>query len=173
MCNKTWFGNLLWHLARQQSGISYNSNIHTGLLINLLSPKYSRLTRCWRTQLPQYLSRPHDGPHQRQCTAHQTQMYHNVRLVTRWFRKTADKPITLQHRQKPVHNNRTVTVVHSLHLTCKRLWHYYSRHKNPQDRRWGNPAWTQHSLMLRQKGFFWYKLTQVVPEQRPLNGGCC
>jgi len=24
--------------------------------------------------------------------------------------------------------------------------------KNPEDRRWGNPAWTQHSPMLRQKG---------------------
>jgi len=29
--------------------------------------------------------------------------------------------------------------------------------------------------MLRQKAecFFWYRPTQVVPEQRPLNGCCC
>jgi len=40
---------------------------------------------------------------------------------------------------------------------------------------WGNPAWTQHSPMLRQKAecFFWYRPTRVVPEQRPLNGCCC
>jgi len=67
-------------------------------------------------------------------------------------------------------------------------------HKNPEDRRWGNPAWMQNSPMLRQKAecFFWYRPTPsmcwcavkklfthsltptlVVPEQRPLNGGCC
>jgi len=40
---------------------------------------------------------------------------------------------------------------------------------------WGNPAWTQHSPMLRQKAecFFWYRPTPVVSEQRPLNGCCC
>jgi len=48
-------------------------------------------------------------------------------------------------------------------------------HKNPESRRWGNAAWTQHSPMLRQKAecFFWYRPTRVVPEQRPLNGCCC
>jgi len=48
-------------------------------------------------------------------------------------------------------------------------------HKNPEDRRLGNPAWTQHSPMLRQKAdcFFWYRFTRVVPEQRLLNGCCC
>jgi len=47
-------------------------------------------------------------------------------------------------------------------------------HKNPEDRRWGKPAWTQHSPMLRQKAdcFFWYRPTRVVPKQRPLNR-CC
>jgi len=47
--------------------------------------------------------------------------------------------------------------------------------KNPQDRRWGNPACMQHSPMLRQKAecFFWYLPTRVVLEQRPLNGCCC
>jgi len=41
-------------------------------------------------------------------------------------------------------------------------------HKNPEDRRWGNPARSQHSPMLRQKAdcFFWYRPTWVVPEQR-------
>jgi len=57
-----------------------------------------------------------------------------------------------------------------------RYFHYVPLlHKNPEDRRWGNPAWTQHSPMLRQKAehFFWYRPTRFVPEQRPLNGCCC
>jgi len=55
------------------------------------------------------------------------------------------------------------------------LHFHISYRKNPGDGRWENPAWTQHSPMLRQKAecFFWYRLTRVVPEQRPLNGCCC
>jgi len=55
------------------------------------------------------------------------------------------------------------------HPDCRYLClHYLSLlHKNPEDRRWGNPAWMQHSPMLRQKAecFFWYWPIRVVPEQ--------
>jgi len=63
------------------------------------------------------------------------------------------------------------------HPDCRYLCFHYLplQHKNPEDRRWGNPAWMQHSPMLRQKAecLFWYRPTQVVPEERPLNGCCC
>jgi len=63
------------------------------------------------------------------------------------------------------------------HPNCRYLCLHYLPllHKNPEDRRWGNPAWMQHSPMLRQKAecLFWYRPIWVVPEQRPLNGCCC